>query len=88
MTIQRNTPSSPDPPLDPVDRLHRIRSFVGCLRDSFDVAGRDYSTELGERTWLCDYVSDELCEYRGGVGAGVVYAQGYEVLSASQLLLD
>ncbi|MDB5034785.1 MAG: hypothetical protein JWQ98_2026 [Chlorobi bacterium] len=64
------TPSSPDPPLDPVDRLHRIRSFVGCLRDSFDVAGRDYSTELGERTWLCDYVSDELASIAGELERG------------------
>ncbi|MEO5929002.1 MAG: hypothetical protein ABIR47_03630 [Candidatus Kapaibacterium sp.] len=71
------TPTGSDPPdaveppnavtlsLDPVDRLRRVLAFLSCLRDAFDVAGREYGDELQERTWVCDYVSDEI---RGVVG--------------------
>jgi|GEM_PF-5640679 len=47
-------------PSTPADRIRRVRSFVDCLRDSFDVAGAYYSRHLSERTAVCDYVNHEL----------------------------
>lgn len=69
--IGSGSPDAVDPPdrttplLDPVDRLRRVLAFVACLRDAFDVAGREYGEELQERTWVVDYVSDEIAAVAG-----------------------
>ena len=53
-------PIPPEPTLS--SRVQRVRAFVDCLRDSFELAGRYYSRHLTDRATVCDYVNEELLE--------------------------
>jgi hypothetical protein len=48
--------------LHPVDRLERLIPFVEVLRDSLDLAGRDFNPHLGRYVAVCDYIGEELGE--------------------------
>jgi hypothetical protein len=67
-TIFTDRPEPPVP-LSVADRLSRLRAFVGCIQDTLEVAGQEYSPHLGQRVWVCDLMDDELEKAIGRPGA-------------------
>ncbi len=43
-----------------IDRLNYIAAFVDLLRDSFELANRDYGPSFGNKVVVVNYIDQEL----------------------------
>ncbi|MBS1911719.1 MAG: hypothetical protein JST22_07020 [Bacteroidetes bacterium] len=57
-----SSPTSTDPPhpLPAPLRLQRATAVLDCLGDALLSDGREYSSHIGTRADVCDFVADEL----------------------------